>query len=90
MEPFDILRLVIHYFILDASMLYLLTLIVLSIEILSRIQGCCRMLEIYHETKSELLNEAFGEPEQPRVERRRSTRQAAQEVDEDEEVDLFL
>lgn len=48
------------------------------------------MLEIYHETKSELLNEAFGEPEQPRVERRRSTRQAAQEVDEDEEVDLFL
>lgn len=47
-------------------------------------------MEIYHETKSELLNEAFGEPEQPRVERRRSTRQAAQEVDEDEEVDLFL
>lgn len=48
------------------------------------------MLEIYHETKSELLNEAFGEPEQPRVERRRSTRQAAQEVEEDEEVDLYL
>eukprot|EP00105_Crassostrea_gigas_P034204 XP_019918352.1 PREDICTED: protein polybromo-1-like isoform X16 [Crassostrea gigas] len=45
------------------------------------------LLEIYHETKSELLNEAFGEPEQPRVERRRSTRQAAQEVDEDEEED---
>lgn len=43
-EPFDILRLVIHYFILDASMLYLLTLIVLSIEILSRIQGCCRIV----------------------------------------------
>nr|XP_034305706.1 protein polybromo-1 isoform X10 [Crassostrea gigas] len=45
------------------------------------------LLEIYHETKSELLNEAFGEPEQPRVERRRSTRQAAHEVDEDEEED---
>lgn len=43
-EPFDILRLVIHYFILDASMLYLLILIVLSIEILSRIQGCCRIV----------------------------------------------
>lgn len=43
-EPFDILRLVIHYFILDASVLYLLTLIVLSIEILSRIQGCCRIV----------------------------------------------
>lgn len=45
-------------------------------------------MEIYHETKSELLNEAFGEPEQPKVERRRSTRQAAQEVDDDDEVNL--
>nr|XP_022295788.1 protein polybromo-1-like isoform X7 [Crassostrea virginica] len=44
------------------------------------------LLEIYHETKSELLNEAFGEVEPPRTsERRRSTRQAAQEVEEDEE-----
>ena len=44
-------------------------------------------MEIYHETKSELLNEAFGEVEPPRTsERRRSTRQAAQEVEEDEEV----
>ena len=44
-------------------------------------------MEIYHETKSELLNEAFGEVEPPRTsERRRSTRQAAQEAEEDEEV----